>query len=472
MKQILISAIFIALLIGGYFVTTQIISKTATQPSRGVGGISQDDPNASSNPQLALVIGNSQYDYSPLANPMNDATDMARVLEQIGFEVILKTDLNQRALDDAIDDFGRRLLNRQGVGLFYFAGHGAQVNGQNYLLPVDNTRIKDERDLKYHAVDADKILERMEVAQNNVNIMVLDACRDNPYQGSKRGGTQRGLAYMQSPSGSIIAFATDKGKTAADTSMGGRNGLFTKHLLDVLKTAPQQHQRIDDMFMQVRNAVIQESGGTQEPWYSASLKEPFCFGGCQTGTTVAVPTPLPPTPPEQDISVSETTTPVQPAPMPSPSSQESTPPSHYRFIDNGDGTVTDKWSGLIWLKNANCYGTQTWEDAIQLVSNLAPIQCGLRDGSSRGDWRLATKEEWEAFVDKRYANPVLSNAEVTGQWTEGDAFLGVQTNNWYWSANENTSRNTSWCLHFGEGEVRLLFNTDNLFYVWPVRNGQ
>ncbi len=238
--------------------------------------------------QIALVIGNNQYEYSPLLNPVNDAKDMAQVLSNIGFEVILKTNLNQRGMEDAVYKFSQRLSKNQAVGLFYFAGHGAQIDGQNYLLPIDNKRLRDETDLKYHAIDADKVLEKMENAKTRLTIIILDACRDNPYQGGTRS-LRRGLAHMQPSLGSIIAFATDKGETAADSSSGGHNGLFTKHLLEILQTAQQIHLRIDDMFMQVRNRVLKESEGAQEPWYLASLKEPFCFGGCQTITTMTAP---------------------------------------------------------------------------------------------------------------------------------------------------------------------------------------
>jgi len=235
---------------------------------------------------LALVIGNLRYEHNPLNNPVNDATDMGRLLKEIGFEVTLKTNLNQRAMEDAIREFAQRLSENRGIGLFYFAGHGAQVKGRNYLLPIDNSRIQDEIDLEKTAYYVDEILKRMENA--TLNIIILDACRDNPYRGGRT--LKRGLAPMLSTTlGSIIAFATSPGKTAADRDKKGRNGLFTSHLLSALKKAYQTHQRLDDMFMAVHKAVAQESRGRQKPWYSDSLTEPFCFGGCQT-----VPPPPPP----------------------------------------------------------------------------------------------------------------------------------------------------------------------------------
>ena len=233
--------------------------------------------------QVALVIGNNDYQYSRLRNPVNDATDMAKILEQTGFEVILKTNASQKQMDEAINHFKNRLLSTQGIGLFFFAGHGTQVNGENYLLPIDNERIQDETDLEYHAVPVSKILTKMEQADAALNVIILDACRDNPFRSLRKGRTlRRGLARIQPPGGSIIAYATDSGDVASDNSISGRNGLFTSHLLQAFKTAHRTHQRLDDMFMQVSNAVLQESDGKQQPWYLASLREPYCLGGCQS----------------------------------------------------------------------------------------------------------------------------------------------------------------------------------------------
>jgi len=263
------------------FITGCETQTTTTSPSlRGVTRIKPTTPVPSSVSQHALVIGNSRYDYSQLRNTVNDATDIAQVLRTMDFQVTFKTNLNQRDMDNDIRDFGRRLSENQGVGLFYYSGHGARANGENYLIPIDNNRIGDERDLPYYAISANKILKTMQDARNHVNIIVLDACRDNPYKGIGKSAN-RGLARMESPSGSIIAFATTAGKIASDVSQNNRNGLYTSHLIGALKKAKQTNQRIDDMFMAVNEAVTRESGGAQEPWQQDSLKRPFCFGGCQ-----------------------------------------------------------------------------------------------------------------------------------------------------------------------------------------------
>ena len=134
--------------------------------------------------RVALVIGNSQYESAPLANPVNDATDMAAALTRLGFTVILKKNASQEAMEEALEDFGNR-LKRGGVGLFFYAGHGIQANGANYLIPV-GARLKKESDLKYRAIDAGRILDEMQNANNGTNIVILDACRDNPFSRSFR----------------------------------------------------------------------------------------------------------------------------------------------------------------------------------------------------------------------------------------------------------------------------------------------
>jgi len=148
--------------------------------------------------------------------------------------------------------------------------------------------------------------------------------------------------------------------------------------------------------------------------------------------------------------------------------------SHYRYIDNGDGSVTDNRSGLIWLKNANCFDRQTWKTAMQSATNLASGQCGLRDGSRRGMWRLPTKEEWEAMIDEKYVDrenysqPALSNAAGTDPWKEGDAFSGVQASE-YWSSTTDANFTAyTWGVYLGYGSVGNTTKSITM-YIWPVR---
>ncbi|OAD23534.1 protein containing DUF1566 [Candidatus Thiomargarita nelsonii] len=139
-----------------------------------------------------------------------------------------------------------------------------------------------------------------------------------------------------------------------------------------------------------------------------------------------------------------------------------------RYIDKGDGTVTDNRTGLFWLKKANCFGRQNWETAMLRAAKLAHGQCGLNDRSKAGDWRLPSKNEWKAMVDDRFRKPAFSNATGTGQWKEGDALTGVQSS-WYWSSSAS-STSSAWSVTLYDGSV---YSSDKTFtnYVWPVRGG-
>jgi len=224
---------------------------------------------SASDRRTALVIGNGAYKSSPLRNPVNDATDIANALRKFGFFVILKTNANQRTMEDSIRDFGKK-LRLGGVGLFYFAGHGLQVKGRNYLIPID-TVIETESDVRYEAVDAGRVLGKMEDAGNDLNIVILDACRDNPFARSFRS-SGKGLARMDAPKGSLIAYATAPGSVAADGD--GRNGIYTKYLL---KHISNQNLKVEEVLKQVRIGVINETDEKQIPWESSSLTGDFYF---------------------------------------------------------------------------------------------------------------------------------------------------------------------------------------------------
>jgi uncharacterized caspase-like protein len=141
--------------------------------------------------RLALVIGNGDYQkVASLDNPVNDANDMAQVLENLGFEVILKHNLSNRAMTQVVQAFGTRLSRQGGVGLFYFSGHGLQVKGRNFLVPVD-AKIKSEADIPWESLDANRVLAQMEQANNGVNIIILDACRNNPYKTNLKSPKKR-----------------------------------------------------------------------------------------------------------------------------------------------------------------------------------------------------------------------------------------------------------------------------------------
>ena len=266
-----------AALPGGQVLWAQ--SKSLTVDGKAVAGEER---------RVALVIGNAAYDTAPLRNPVNDARAMATTLRTLGFEV---TALENAALIDmkrAIDDFGDRLRSGGGVGLFYFSGHGVQIQGRNFLLPV-GVRVKGERDVEYEAVDAGRVLGKMEDAGNRMNLVILDACRDNPFARSFRSAAA-GLASMDAASGTFVAYATAPGRTADDGS--GGNGLYTEQLMRYMRTPGL---KVEDVFKRVRIDVERTSGGKQVPWESSSLKGDFYFAGAPV--EAALPAPPPPTSP-------------------------------------------------------------------------------------------------------------------------------------------------------------------------------
>jgi len=224
-------------------------------------------PNAER--RLALVIGNSAYKTSPLRNPVNDARAMAGALTETGFAVTLVEDGTQAGMRRAIRNFGDELA-RGGVGLFYYAGHGMQVRGRNFLIPV-NADIQREDEVEDQAVDANLMLSKMDTAKNALNIMILDACRNNPFHRSFRSAAQ-GLAQMDAPSGTLIAFATAPGSVAADGE--GENGTYTKHLLEQIR---KPGTPVEQLFKQVRNGVMADTKERQVPWESSSLRGDFFF---------------------------------------------------------------------------------------------------------------------------------------------------------------------------------------------------
>jgi hypothetical protein len=238
--------------------------------------------------RVALVIGNAAYADAPLANPANDAKDVAAALRKLGFTVIVRTDVSQRDMRREIREFGVQ-LRRAEVGLFYFAGHGVQVKGINYFVPVDAV-IQSEADAEDMSIDASYVLHTMEEAQAKVSIVILDACRSNPFARSFRSPAG-GLAQMTAATGSLMAYATAPGAVAADGS--GRNGTYTKHLLASLDDVDSDILKV---FQRTRAGVVKETGGRQTPWESTSLIGEFRFrqGGNSANaalpvTTIAAP---------------------------------------------------------------------------------------------------------------------------------------------------------------------------------------
>jgi len=220
--------------------------------------------------RVALVMGNASYINGPLKNTVNDARAMAMVLEASGFQVLLKENVkNQNEMKQAVREFGMK-LKTGGTALFYYSGHGMQVNGYNYLIPTQAV-MNIEEEIEYEALDMGFILAYMESAKSNVNIVILDACRNNPFARSFRD-TKQGLSTMVAPTGTLIAYSTSPGSVASDGDQD--YGLYTKALLDHMQ---EPGVKVEDVFKGVRADVLERSSGQQTPWESSSLVGDFYF---------------------------------------------------------------------------------------------------------------------------------------------------------------------------------------------------
>jgi branched-chain amino acid transport system substrate-binding protein len=243
--------------------------------------------------RVALVIGNAGCAQKPLRNPLNDAADMSAALRAAGFEVLERHNRQADDLRRDLADFQDN-LGPGTTALFYFAGHGMQAGrGLNYLLP-DGVDYRRERDVELYGLEVGSVLRRMEESGASLSVVILDACRDSPLPPEGRSTAGRGLARMDAPSGSLLAFATAPGHIADDNS-SGLNGLYTRHLLEALRTPGL---RLEDVFKRVRRNVERDSGRRQSPEEISKLTsdEPFFFVSASAPVPTPAPRPLPPPP--------------------------------------------------------------------------------------------------------------------------------------------------------------------------------
>jgi carboxyl-terminal processing protease len=254
----------------------------ATAPARAAAG-----------PRVALVIGNAAYKVGALKNPVNDAQAIAGSLRAMGFEV---TQRENTSLRDMLESFRQFSLQSQNadVRVVYYAGHGLQVKGRNYLLPVD-TEIRAEDEVPTKSADLNEFLNRLSTLKNGINVVILDACRNNPFSGVEivgpdgrrlkfRGATPSGLARVEAPLGTMVAFSTSPDGVALDSPQE-KNSLFAKHLLQQMQ---EPGLPVEILFKRVRLAVAGETNRMQVPWESSSLTGDFCFrtmagGVCSSG---------------------------------------------------------------------------------------------------------------------------------------------------------------------------------------------
>ena len=235
--------------------------------------------------KTALVIGNGAYRQAPLKNPVNDAQAVASALKSLGFHVIQRENASQHEMLEALREFSNQAAKSQ-VRLLFYAGHGVQIKGRNYLMPVD-AEAQSEDDVVQRGADLSEVLERLAIVKGGINLVILDACRNNPFNlapaqlADARGyrtraigaRTSNGLAPVQVPSGTLVAFSTAPGSISIDNSVQG-NSVYTKHLLANLNILGLP---VEKLFKQVRSAVAQETRQQQVPWETSSLMGEFCF---------------------------------------------------------------------------------------------------------------------------------------------------------------------------------------------------
>lgn len=245
---------------------------------------------AASEKRVALVIGNSAYKSSPLKNPTNDARDMAAKLRGLGFDVIERSNLTTRQIGSTMREL-RSKLTPGAVALIFYAGHGLQIKGDNFLPAVD-AEIETEDDVPNQSLALKQIMQVLDDAKTRLNLVFLDACRNNPYARSFRSG-ENGLSKVDAPTGTLISFATRPGSVASDGE--GRNGLYTEHLL---KAMDVQGLQIELALKRVVSAVKGASSGRQEPWMEGSIEGDFFFAPTGNGNLTQVGASVPVLPPQ------------------------------------------------------------------------------------------------------------------------------------------------------------------------------
>lgn len=236
--------------------------------------------------RIALVIGNGAYKSAPLKNPVNDAVAMAARLKELGFTVMLRENTSLPQLLEAMRDFSIKAA-QNAVRLVFYAGHGIQSKGRNYLVPVE-ANVQSEDEIPSNSADVGELVDRLGALKHGINIVILDACRINPFSDGVivgpdgrrirfRGVAKPGLAPLDAPVGTLVAFSTKPNGVALDGA-NEQHSIYAKHLLANLDTPGMA---IEQVFKKVRSAVLKETEGVQQPWESSSLTGDFCF---QRGT--------------------------------------------------------------------------------------------------------------------------------------------------------------------------------------------
>ena len=353
--------------------------------------IAQNNSTITRQKRTALIIGNAEYkQVGKLKNPINDANDIAKSLRELGFEVILLTDASLQQMEQAISKYNRQ-LRQGGVGLFYFAGHGVQVDGENYLVPV-GAKLERGQDVRYEAYPLGKLLGAIEDARNKTNLIILDACRNNPFTRSWRSSS-RGLAVpAQTVSGTLIAYSTAPGKLALDGN--GRNSPYASAILSHIHTPGLD---VEQMFKSVRSQVLEQTGGKQIPWESSSLTGKFAFN-FRSNSQVATPGNKPPSKPV--ITPSPSTTTTQPKPTTS-----SVRTAYFRQTPRFNYLGAS--SNSIRVPNTTYYFTITLPENAQIP--LQKLDIKQREGFEKIDFNLKKTTAFEGKRRKKAQKVVIKD---------------------------------------------------------------
>jgi len=386
------------------------------------------DVSAAAEPRTALVIGNSRYAFSPLANPANDATDIAAALRNAGFDVILKIDADRSAMTEAIGAFGKALKTSRAMGLFFYAGHGVQISGENYLVPVGDA-FATERDLQERAIKAADIVDAMAAAGNDLNVVILDACRDN---GLGKTST-RGLSRIDSNARLFVSYSTSPGAVAQDGA--GRNSPYTRHLTEAIGVPDLS---LEQTFKATLKGVYQETRGQQTPWISSSFFGDFIFRATQRVAALDADKPQPA--PSAGGSGAERS--ALHIPSPAKAEMPATLTGVYRVEGKNPGggvyrgivAVTqtgDRFSFKWWI------GTQTFEGTGHLAGRMLVINWGDKTpvvytlgepDVLNGEWADGTATERLTLHGAASQNPVTLREGVyraAGRGANGAPYQGV-----------------------------------------------